>query len=588
MRTRLLVLLSLLAALLPVQGALSRTPAAAAPSGSRTVIAQLFEWPFADVGRECTQFLGPAGYGAVQVSPPQEHVVLPGSGYPWWQQYQPVSYQIAGRLGNRQQFADMVSACHAAGVKVYADAVVNHMTGQDNGGTGSGGTQFQHYTYPGSYQSWDFHHCGRNGNDDIVNYNDRWEVQNCELVNLADLATDTDYVRGKIAGYLNDLLSLGVDGFRVDGAKHIPEADIANIVSRLSRPAYVYQEVIYGAGEPITPDEYEPSGDVLEFRYGTQLGSTFKTGQLSWLSNFGESWGFLPGGKAVVFTDNHDTQRSQASTVLTYKDGQLYRLGNAFELAWPYGTPKVMSSYAFTSSDQGPPSSGNDAINPVTCFSGGWVCEHRYREIANMVAFHNATQGTAVTNWWSDGSNQIAFGRGDKGYVVINREGGALTRTFQTSLPAGTYCDVQHGDFANGTCSGPTYTVDASGKFTATVQGMQALALHAAAKVAAGSTSSSRVSTSFAVYATTTYGQNVYVVGDVPALGGWDLTKAVPLSAAGYPTWTGTVSLPAGTAFQYKYVKKNTDGSWTWECCSNRTATVPSSGTLTLNDTWRS
>ena len=36
--------------------------------------------------------------------------------------------------------------------------------------------------------------------------------------------------------------------------------------------------------------------------------------------------------------------------------------------------------------------------------------------------------------------------------------------------------------------------------------------------------------------------------GNVPALGSWDPAKAVPLSSAGYPTWSGTVTLPAGTS----------------------------------------
>lgn len=33
------------------------------------------------------------------------------------------------------------------------------------------------------------------------------------------LATETDYVRGTLAAYGNDLVSLGVDGFRLDAAK---------------------------------------------------------------------------------------------------------------------------------------------------------------------------------------------------------------------------------------------------------------------------------------------------------------------------------------------------------------------------------
>ena len=87
----------------------------------------------------------------------------------------------------------MVQTCHAAGVKIYVDAVINHMAGGASTGTGSGGSHAtRHYSYPAvPYGNDDFHHCGRNGNDDIVNWTDRWEVQNCELVDLSDLTTET-------------------------------------------------------------------------------------------------------------------------------------------------------------------------------------------------------------------------------------------------------------------------------------------------------------------------------------------------------------------------------------------------------------
>ena len=100
-----------------------------------------------------------------------------------------------------------------------------------------------------------------------------------------------------------------------------------------------------------------------------------------------------------------------------------------------------------------------------------------------MVAFHNVAKGTGVSHWWTNGNDQIAFGRGDKAYVVINHEGGSLSRTFQTGLPAGTYCDVVHGDPTGGGCAGPSYAVDGTGRFTATVGAHDALALHAGARV---------------------------------------------------------------------------------------------------------
>ncbi len=193
-----------------------------APAGARDVGVQMFQWTWDALGAECTDTLGPAGYGWVLTSPPQEHVL----GSAWWTAYQPVSYLVESRLGTREEFAAMVTACHEAGVEVVADAVLNHMTGKDEPGTGWAGSSYSHYEYPGiwSDEVGDFHHCGVPPADDIASYQDAYQVQSCELVNLADLATGHPEVQERLAAYLGDLLSLGVDGFRLDAAKHIPAA----------------------------------------------------------------------------------------------------------------------------------------------------------------------------------------------------------------------------------------------------------------------------------------------------------------------------------------------------------------------------
>ncbi|MFJ9826479.1 carbohydrate-binding module family 20 domain-containing protein [Streptomyces sp. NPDC101160] len=540
--------------------------AQAAPPGEKDVTAVMFEWNFASVAKACTDQLGPAGYGYVQVSPPQERV----QGSQWWTAYQPVSYKIAGPLGDRAAFKSMVDTCHAAGVKVVADSVINHMAGPSDPNatyTGTGGSSYSKYNYPGVYSGADMDDCRAT----ISNYQDRANVQNCELVNLADLDTGEDYVRGRIAGYLNDLLSLGVDGFRVDAAKHMPAADLANIKSRLTNPSvYWKQEAIYGAGEAVSPSEYLGNGDVQEFRYARDLKRVFQGEKLAYLKNFGEAWGYLPSGQAGVFVDNHDTERG--GDTLNYKDGANYTLAAVFMLAWPYGSPDVHSGYEWTDKDAGAPN--NHQVN--ACYSDGWKCQHAWREIASMVAFRNTARGQGVTDWWDNGNNQIAFGRGSKAYVAINHESAALTRTFQTSLAAGTYCDVQ---------SGNPVTVNSAGQFTATLGANTALALRVGATSCAAQPVTAGAS--FNVNATTVPGQNIYVTGNRPELGNWAPAAALKLDPASYPVWKLDASLPAGTAFEYKYLRKDAAGNVTWESGANRTATVPASGQVVLNDTFR-
>lgn len=560
----------------PARPAAAR-PGVAAPSGDRDVIADLFEWNWPSVASECTTVLGPAGYGAVQVAPPQDS--LSRDGHPWWEVYQPADYDVNSRMGDRSAFADMVATCHAAGVKVYADAVVNHMTGQ--GSTSYGGKSFGKYDYPGIYSAADFHYypddCPE-ADDQIHDYDNATEVQHCELVGLSDLRTESDYVRDRLAGYLNDLLSIGVDGFRIDAAKHIPPADLAAIESRLSRSAYIYQEV--SAGGAVTPGQYESTGDLLEFTYADKLTQQFN-GDIANLRTFGQSWGMEPPDRSVVFVANHDTERD--GSTLNYKAGAKFTLAHVFSLAWGYGTPKVYSGFDFAASDDSPPSNGSGYVTDTACGSG-WECTDRWTPVRNMVGFHNTTRGAAVANWWDDGSNAIAFSRGGKGWVAVNNEGAAVDRTFTTGLPAGVYCDLIHGSVSGGGCTGPTVTVDASGNATTTVPANDAVAIDVDSVVDGGSTAT--VSVSFTETATTSWGQNVYLVGSIPALGGWSPEHAVALSSADYPNWTATVSLPAGTAFEYKYLKKNPDGSVTWESDPNRRYTTGTAN-ASVHDTWR-
>jgi alpha-amylase len=134
-----------------------------------------------------------------------------------WQRYQPVSYNLDSRSGSRAQFKDMVERCNRVGVRVYVDAVINHMAGMDRQGTGSGGSSFNtmdgNHDFPAvPYSDKDFTPADLcpSGCGCVDNYGDPNIVRNCYLVGLSDLYGATDYVRDRVAEYFNDLIDLGV------------------------------------------------------------------------------------------------------------------------------------------------------------------------------------------------------------------------------------------------------------------------------------------------------------------------------------------------------------------------------------------
>ena len=492
-------------------------------SAAGDVFVHLFEWRWPDIARECELFLGPKGYRGVQISPPSEHAIITSGGafYPWWQRYQTVSYKLdVSRSGTAAELSDMVSRCRAVGVEIYADVVINHMTA--GSGTGSAGSAYTKYSYPAvPYTSVNFHTpCG------IDSYLNAQQVQNCELVGLADLRTEDIVVRETIARYLIALNALGIAGFRIDAAKHVPPRDLDAILSLVNAAAvsagrprpYVFMEIISGGGDAVTPQQYYGVGnasggaaDITDFQYGYRLTDAFSGRNGVTLNALSAPViGTLPSDKSVVFVDNHDNQRGDNLYYATAG----FELAVLFMLAHPQGYPSVMSSFGFDKASQGgrdagPPAAGVGITQSTfapdgtsrcsvalgSAQVGQWICEHRRPAIANMVAFRRATIGAPFSTCGRTTAvvgadpNQVAFCRDGAGFVALNRTSASVTAMLPTLLAAGNYCDVVGFEFVlagNGravTCSGAAIVVNGSGSATITVPAMGAVALHVRAKL---------------------------------------------------------------------------------------------------------
>jgi alpha-amylase len=479
----------------------AKAPALSSPDPG--VMANLFEWNWNSVAKECTDVLGPAGFGGVQVAPPQDSVKRTALGngsdtilHPWWEVYQPVDYVLTSRMGSEAEFKAMVKTCRQAGVKVYVDAVINHMTGQ--GDTSYGGRTFQRYAYSdlgvnhdASYANSDFHYYSGDcpsSDGGIQDYNNLAQVRNCNLVGLADLRTDTTKVRKTLAAYLNKLLGYGVSGFRVDAAKHIGQPDLDAIYSRLhntvdgTRPQWAL-EVFGGGPGLLSPQAFTTSGKVLGLDGVKQIRDAFKSypsdhvGSLATLQVFGADSGLTPGDKTWSFVQNHDTERN--GDALNYKDGARNILATEWLLTSGYGTPQVYASFTWNTADDSPPATADGMITDTDCSSAAWSCTDRNMGVMGLVGWHNYVGKAPRQNWYTDGGNVIAFGRGAKGWVAFNNDPTPHKITVQTGLSAGTYCDIVHGTRSGGSCTGPTITVRDNGKATVTIGATDAVAIQA-------------------------------------------------------------------------------------------------------------
>ncbi|XP_055692015.1 alpha-amylase A-like [Lutzomyia longipalpis] len=436
----------------------------------RSVIVHLFEWKFSDIAAECENYLGPNGFGGVQVSPINECLVSPERA--WWERYQPVSYAIVSRSGDEKEFAEMVKRCYEVGVRVYVDVIFNHMASGEGEVVGTGGSLVypEERLYPHvPYGPEDFNpHCV------IEDYQDVDQVRNCALVSLPDLNQKSDNVKRSVIEFLDRLIDHGVAGFRADACKHMWPEDIKflfgstkNLSPEFGFPdkarPFLYQEVIDLGQEPISKNEYTSIGVVTEFLFSAEIGNIFRYKKLKEFMKWGTDERFLRSDRALVFVENHDNERGHGAggkDILTYKDGKRYLLAVLFTIAHPYGIPRIMSSYDFSNSDEGPPANAKgEIISPVFNDRGlctnGWICQHRWLGVASMVQFRNAVAGSGIVNWMDNGEQQFAFCRGDLGFVAFNGYTMShLNSTVKVCLPPGIYCDVISGEVTLDGCTG--------------------------------------------------------------------------------------------------------------------------------------
>ena len=499
---------------------LSMTPAAAEsplppkPFVKGAVGLQMFGWNWNSIANECKTVLGPAGIDWIQTMPPQDHI----TGAAWWTHYQPTSYSLNSYMGNRAQFANMVATCNQAGVNVITDAVLNHMAG--SGGVSYDGVNYggENLTFGDIYTAKNFHE-GLASTDpnycpnDISDWDGTPERFDCRFPGLPDLATEQPYVRQQIANYLNDQLSLGVAGFRIDAAKHIPPADIAAIEALLTKKdAFIVQEV---PGSTQINAEYLDTGHVWAWDTYTKAVSMFGYPGAAYRGGTYDTVDvpdYVPTDKGITWVTNHDTEHHGGA--ITYMNGKAYELANVWLLAERYGSPMLYTGYAFAEDSESPAFKNTSFLADAVCAAdggkikpqasgyknGSFVCLQRWTSIKGMIAWRDVVGDAAKTNLYAPkagatNSGVYAFGRSGLGYVAINSKASAVKLTgIATGMKPGTYCDLVSGGNkpfktvtvnkkATKACVGAQIVIDKAGKVTASVAAQTAFAIATTSKL---------------------------------------------------------------------------------------------------------
>ncbi|BCN31337.1 alpha-amylase family glycosyl hydrolase [Anaeromicropila herbilytica] len=568
------------------------------------------------------------GYTAIWISPvtdPQLWGIPDANGIQWptaYHGYNVFDPNRASRyFGNKdpqkskELLKKLVDTCHANGLKVIIDIVPNHIgdylqsLGTNAHYTTNSGLKPGSQTEPAApFNNINWYH----NNGDIFFANEHPHtvastkmLESCDLGGLDDINYENADARSAIFSSIKNWFTYtGADAARVDAAKCMKPSDIHALQDYLGVATFgenfdmdvdFIKDWVGDNVETGMLDFPLFQAIVNDFAYSNNFNDTTQISIQSILAK-----DYLYGSHVndmVTFIDNHDRNR-----FLTEANGDVSKLQNALTFLFTVrGIPVV-----FQGTEQNRGNANGFLLGGIADTYNRWSMvtkdfkgniinnyfnpsTNTYQLISklnNIRSKYEALQNGTQREMWSS-SHYYAFSRrvdsgSNKGQEVIcafhNSSGNNTVtmplRAESTLIPGTKLVNV----------------LDSSDQIIVTDDKKVCISLNGnSSKIyVADNIVTKLIPVTFTIKnAITTMGQNIYLSGNVEALGNWSPSLAIgPASCPHYPTWTLTVYLPAGQKIEYKVIKKDSNGSVTWQSGSNHLFTVPTSGTGEATVTW--
>lgn len=418
-------------------------------------ILHVWSWNFPEIAKNMKR-IADSGFTMIQTSPVQacfspeggnKKIFDPTGGEGnWYHYYQPVDWKIGNNIvGSREEMVAMMDSANKYGVKVIVDVLPNHTAFDidvvsDDLVKAAGGRDKL------------YHSEGLKG---VKDYNDRLQCTLWGSGNLPDVNTENPDFQKYYMQFVNDLLSLGVKGFRYDTAKHIgvhsdpvdtaagvKENDFWDVATgrkavkgvKLAVPyddLFVYGEVLQDKNVP--EKEYADYFGQTASGYGWHLREALEKGTAKDIDL--ADWRHEAAPEYLTtWVESHDTYcNAHESAALT--DDQI-RTGWVFLTARQNGTPLFFSRPAGSTRD-------NYYGNNVLGARGN--DEFFHPEVAAVNHFRSAMKGQKEDLQKSENGEVLLVNRGNKGAAVVNISALANSVDLPTGLPNGTYRDVVYG-----------------------------------------------------------------------------------------------------------------------------------------------
>jgi cyclomaltodextrin glucanotransferase len=475
-------------------------------------------------------------------------------------------------------FDKLVDELHQRKMKLVLDIVCNHSNPDFSGKKGElydDGVKIADFN--DDKNNW-YHHYG-----EVTNWEDEWQVQNCELCGLATFNENNTEYRSYIKSAIKQWLDRGVDALRVDTVKHMPiwfwQEFTADILTH--RPdVFIFGEWIYSDPRNDRSVEFVNESGMTILDFGLCVAIREALGQ-------GAEMGFqliqdvldldhryYGATELITFIDNHDMPRFQSLN----PDPQMLRL--AINLIMTsrgipciyYGTEQYLHDDT---------EGGNDPYNRPMMEK--WDTHSPlYRDIRLLSGLRRLNPAISMGSQWQkyltpDVYCYVRRYRDSVVFVAMNRGNDVTILSVDTELPDGEHTEV---------LSRRKFEVK-EGMLSNLELGLREVMIfsHVGERVKGKTIVRAQLNN-----VKSEPGERIVVVGDCPELGNWDISKAYPLEYINTNTWFGEIPFDesAGKLIAYKYVLMREGLSPLRENLVCRRWVLASEGTVKWRDKWAS
>jgi len=473
-------------------------------------------------------------------------------------------------------FDRLIAELHKRKMKFILDIVCNHSNPDFSGKKGElydDGVKIADFN--NDKNGW-YHHYG-----EVTNWEDDWQVQNCELSGLATFNENNSDYRDYIKSAIKQWLDRGVDALRVDTVKHMPiwfwqefNADI-----QTHKPdVFIFGEWIYSDPRNEQSLEFANCSGMSILDFGLCVAIRAALGQgaeggfhliqdvLSMDSRYNGAT------ELITFIDNHDMTRFQSLN----PDHEMLRL--AIDLIMTtrgipciyYGTEQYLHDDT---------NGGNDPYNRPKMEN--WDTETPvYRDIRLLSGLRRLNPAVSLGSQWQkyltpDVYCYVRRYRDNRCFVAMNRGNPVTIEAVHTDLPDGEHTDVlSRSKFE--VKDGNLYNLELGSREVIIIS-------HVGERVKGQTIVRAQVNG-----INTQPGERIIIIGDCPELGNWDIAKGYGLEYINENTWFAEIPFDesAGRLITYKYAMLREGQSPLRENVVARRWFVASEGMVKWRDAW--